>query len=29
LQSDTLDEIVALVDEWLAKNRTAGSGKLH
>jgi hypothetical protein len=25
LQSDTLDEIVALVDERLAKNRTAGS----
>jgi len=26
LQSDTLDEIVTLVDERLAKNRAAGSG---
>jgi hypothetical protein len=27
LQSDVLDEIVALVDEQLARNRSAGSGK--
>jgi hypothetical protein len=27
MQSDTLDEIVALVDERLAKNRTAGAAK--
>src|SRR5262249_29437501 len=29
LQSDTLDEIVTLVDERLAKNRTAGAGERH
>ncbi len=29
LQSDTLDEIVTLVDEHLAKNRAAGSAKQH
>ncbi len=29
LQSDTLDEIVTLVDEHLAKNRAAGAAKRH
>jgi hypothetical protein len=29
LQSDTLDEIVTLVDERLAKNRAAGAAKRH
>jgi len=29
LQSDTLDEIVALVDKRLAKNRAAGAAKRH
>jgi hypothetical protein len=27
MQSDTLDEIVTLVDEWLAKNRAAGPSR--